>query len=72
MSHATGLIALGMGYLVFLNASKEQGSLRLVGRVIGTVIIIVSILSGVCKAYCKSGGCPFSGKASMCHIQKKA
>ncbi len=68
MGCATGLIALGIGYLVFLNASKEQGSLRQVGRIIGAVIIVVSILTGVCAMKCKTGGCPMSGKAPMCSL----
>lgn len=72
MGCATNLIALGVGYLVFLKASKEQGSLRQVGRIIGAVIVALSILTGVCAIKCKSGsGCPFSGKAPMCPIMGK-
>ena len=72
MGCAIGLIALGVGYMVFLSASKEQGSLRQVGRIIGAVIIVASIITGICTMLCKKGGCPMSGKAPMCHFSKKA
>jgi len=73
MGCAVGLIALGVGYIVFLNASKEKGSLRQVGRVIGAVIIVVSVLIGICATKCKmmGGECPMSGKAGMCPITGK-
>lgn len=71
MSCAIGLIALGVGYIVFLNASKEKGSVRLVGRIIGAVIIVASILAGICAVKCKMGGCLMSGKASMCPVSGK-
>ncbi len=71
MRGALGLIAMGVGYLVFLKATKEQGSLRLTGRILGSVIIIVSILSVLCAATCKMGSCPMSGKAAMCPFTVK-
>lgn len=74
MGCATGLIALGIGYMVFLNASKEKGSLRQAGRIIGAVIIVVSILTGICAMKCKSSGgsCPLMGKKMMCPVSDKA
>ena len=70
---AMALIALGVGYLVFLKASKEKGSLMQAGRIIGAVIIGVAILTGIYEVRCKlGGGCSLSGKAPMCHFQKKA
>ena len=73
MHIAEGLIELGVGYLVFLNASKEAGSLRQAGRIIGAVIISIAILTGIYEVRCKlGGGCSLSGKAPMCHFQKKA
>ena len=71
-SCAMELIAMGVGYLVFLKASKEAGSLRQVGRVIGAVIVAVAILTGVCGMRCKMGGkCYFSAKAPMCPVTVK-
>jgi hypothetical protein len=70
MSCELGLISLGVGYIVFLSASKESGSLRQAGRIIGAVIIVLSIVGAVCamKCYKGVGGksapmCPFTVKA---------
>jgi len=70
---ALGLIALGVGYLVFLNASKEKGNLRMAGRIIGAVIIVVSVLGAICAVKCKMGGgtCPMMGDKMMCPISAK-
>ena len=64
---AVGLIALGVGYLVFLQGSKEKEGLKLLGQVIGIVIMVASILAGLCVAKCKM----FGGKAPMCPITGK-
>ena len=75
MSCAMALIALGVGYLVFLNANKEKEGLKLLGQAIGILIMIGAVLSSVChaskcmrKGECfmsKSGApmCPLSGKS---------
>ena len=71
-SCAMELIAMGVGYLVFLKASKEKGGLRQAGRIIGAVIVAVAILTGVCGMRCKMGGkCYFSAKAPMCPVSIK-
>ena len=72
MSCAISLIALGVGYMVFLNASKEKGSTRQIGRIIGALIVVLSILSGICMAKCKMGTCSMYGKAPMCPITSKS
>ena len=41
---ALGLLALGIGYIVCVIASKETGLSRILGYVIGTTIILSSIL----------------------------
>jgi hypothetical protein len=51
-----GLIALGVGYLVLLNANKEKEGLRLLGQAVGILIMIAAILSSICMASkCMSG-----------------
>lgn len=61
------LIALAVGYKVFADASREkQGAVRLLGLIVGTVILVISTLGIVCSAKrcmmanCKTGGmmCP--------------
>lgn len=42
------LATLALGYKVCLMGSKEQGVLRLVGIIIGIVIMISSIIGGIC------------------------
>ena len=50
MSCALGLIALGVGYMVFVNANKEKEGLKILGQAIGIVIMIGAVLSSVCAA----------------------
>ena len=75
MSCAVGLIALAVGYLVFLQGSKEKEGLKLLGQVIGIVVMIAAVLAVACgasqckylRSHCgggheKGGMCPVSGK----------
>ena len=74
MSCAVGLIALGVGYLVFLHASKEKEGVKLLGQVIGIFVMFAAVLCLVgSTAKCmKRDGCPFSGKkAPMCPMSSK-
>ena len=72
MSCAVSLIALGVGYLVYLHASKEKEGVKLLGQAIGIVVMIGAVLSMFCAARSmKMGGCPFSGKAPMCPYSAK-
>jgi len=52
------LISLGVGYIVAAKASKEQGFLKQLGYWIGSIIIILSVLSALCGLYGKMGGKP--------------
>lgn len=47
------LLALGFGtgYLLLLLASKEYGSLRTVGQVLGWILILVSIFASLISSY---------------------
>ena len=47
MKTALLLIALGLGYKVFADATKEQGGLKTLGRLIGLVMIITSVGIGL-------------------------
>jgi hypothetical protein len=64
MKIALLLLALGFGYKIFADATKEQGGLKTLGRLIGIVMMVVSLIMGaVCMAYCAKGACG-SGKLS--------
>ena len=72
MSCAVSLVALSLGYLVYLHASKEKEGVKLLGQVIGLVVMIGAVMSMFCAAkYMKRDGCPFSGKAPMCPFTKQ-
>ena len=69
MSCAVSLIALGIGYLVFVQAAKEKEGMKLLGQIIGIVVMIGALASGFYAAKCKHGG---YGKAPMCPFSTKA
>ena len=73
MSCAVSLIALGLGYLVYLHASKEKEGVKLLGQVIGIFVMIASVLClmGSAAKCARKDGCPFSGKAPMCPMSAK-
>ncbi len=72
MSCAMGLVALGVGYLVLLQANKEKEGLRILGQAIGILIMIGAVISSLCAAKCKSSKeCSLSGKAPMCPLSAK-
>jgi hypothetical protein len=60
------------GYWVLERAERQKKSLRKVGRIVGTLVIIVSFFGVACSVACKAGvcgkagwkkaGCPLSGK----------
>jgi hypothetical protein len=71
------LIAAGVGYWVLTLAGKQKARIKTLGRWLGLLIIIVSVLGASCKMYyqwtCGSSGyykkcsysasnCPKSGK----------
>ena len=76
MSYGVGalLIAAVGGYWVLERAARQKGNLKKVGQLLGTVIIIVSLIGVACKVWCtvkcppgsmgKVGWCPYTPKAS--------
>ncbi len=74
MKTALLLITLGFGYKVFADATKEQGSLRTAGRIIGLIMIVSTLVIGAYKvAECvsASGFCPKqSCGVSRCPMMK--
>ena len=64
------LIALGFGYRVYADASREKGNLRSLGLWIGALIMAISFIATTfliyrCSSYCVSGkkfGCPFKSR----------
>ena len=80
MSHGIGMLLLTAvgGYWVLERASMHKtGDLKRVGKVLGWLIILVSVAGTVCNVWClaswkmgscsmpakKSGWCPFSQQA---------
>ncbi len=68
------LISTAVGYLVIERADKLKGSVRRVGFLVGTLIVVASILSLAWSVSCgtsgpgwasfkKGGYCPMTGKA---------
>ena len=72
MGCALALVALGVGYLVLLQANKEKEGLKLLGQAIAILIIIGAVLSSLCSAMkcAKGGGCPMHEK-KMCAVSEK-
>ena len=66
---ALNLIALAMGYFVFIEATKQIGSAKTFGRAVG-IFVITAALGTVLLAFAqwsganclKKGGCPMSMK----------
>ena len=58
------LIALGVGYKVYADASREKGNLRTIGQWVGAIIMATSLVASAYLIYtCSSGKdfrhCPF-------------
>ena len=73
-----GLIALAAGYLVLLQASKEKKRLKLLGQLIGILVMVGAVLSVFCAAKCRmncpissgvKNSCPFTGKMMPHDVQ---
>ena len=69
MMVSLGLIALGTGYIVYVNASREKEGLKLLGQVIGIVVMVAALGSVICGA----ARCAYknSGSTSQCPIMAK-
>ena len=76
MGHGAGILlvtAIG-GYWVLERADRHKGGLKTIGRVLGAVIIVASLIGVACRVGCvasakgwcptgkmgRSGTCPFS------------
>ena len=64
------LIALGVGYKVYADATKEKGNLRSLGQWVGAIIMATSLVASTLLVYAYSTGkgmlrCPFSGKMTI-------
>lgn len=58
------LIALGFGYKVYAEASREKGNLRTIGQWVGAIMMATSLVASASLIYvCTSGkgmgNCPF-------------
>ena len=63
MKQVIGLIALSLGYLVYITASKEKEGTKFLGQGIGIAVMIASVMLILCFSF-KSmimGGCPLKG-----------
>ena len=79
MLHGVGelLITTAVGYWVLSRADDQKGEMRRIGRFLGVVIIVVSLVGLICAAWNAIGGdawcsmgkggglCPFMGKPRM-------
>ncbi|MBI2167408.1 MAG: hypothetical protein HYU34_04080 [Candidatus Omnitrophica bacterium] len=77
------LIALGLGYKVYADASKEKGNLKSLGQWVGAVIMAVSLLVSALMIYGYSsacmggdwtfgkGGCPFTRQMVQDSAEKR-
>ncbi len=81
MGCAIALVALGVGYLVLLQANKEKEGLKILGQAIGIIILIGAVMSSLCSvAKCMKGGhgcadkkaCSMMAKGAMCPVGKVA
>jgi len=64
------LIALAAGYIVLAKANKQTQGLKTLGIVIGTIIIVGTLLISACRMVCciQSGQCPILKGSFPCPI----
>ena len=64
MSCSLNLIVLGIGYIVLLKANRETKGLRLLGLLVGVLMMVGAVGSAICAAKCAGGApmCPVSYK----------
>lgn len=66
MSVSLCLMALGLGYVVLVVASKEKEGLKILGQTVGVIILLVSLLSAICcltGAWSAKSGVMYGAKA---------
>ena len=76
MHTAVALVALALGYKVFADAHKEKEGLKLLGQIIGIVVMIAAVLCMLCgaakclyKSQCSvmsHNGCPLAAAKTTC------
>ena len=76
MHTAIALVALALGYKVFADAHKEKDGLKLLGQVIGIVVMLAAVLCMLCgaakcvyKSQCSmmsKNGCPLAAAKTAC------
>ena len=73
LTKITSLIALGVGYVVFINASKEKKNLKFIGQGIGVLLIAGALITMLSYSMdCVSRyGCPFAAMKSQCSMMGK-
>ena len=75
VGHSTGMLLIAAigGYWVLERSAKQKGYVHRVGQVLGTAIIVISLVGTACAVWCAAGGgrcymgagkgmCPFSSK----------
>ena len=77
MGHGVGILLLTAvaGYWVLERAETHKGDLRRVGKVLGALIIAVSLIGIICTVWCLTssmGYCPFPKKAGYCPMGSQA
>lgn len=73
------LIALGLGYKVYADASREKGNLKTLGQWVGAVIMATSLIVSALMVYgyssaCMGGGgagCPFTKQMAQVSAENK-
>ena len=68
MGIAGSLIALALGYMVFIAATKEKGQARSFGRILGAFVIIAAFCGTICGVIHKSGA---YGTKTGCELMAK-
>ena len=72
MGFALSLIVLGFGYRVFVDAGKEKKGLKLLGKIIGVVMMIASLMGLACSTFkyskCWNG---IGGSSFYCPMKSK-
>ena len=64
------LIAMGLGYKVYADASKEKGRLRQLGQWVGALMMAVSFATTALAVYSWGTGRPFCPSKGFCPFMK--
>ena len=63
------LLCMAAGYFVFAHASTQKGDVKTIGRIVGLVIMALSLIGVACSAASKSSMMCNSG-SSECKMMK--